>query len=181
MFTSINDITQSSINSLTKAFLKNKLSEASYSFLDDDADVPFQTQVFNAVSNEAMISVLQQSLNEAPGLPKNVEIFCTLQVEALHNWANCDIEEVMYLKHPHRHIFYIKAFKRVTHNDRDIEFIKLKHEITEYLRFNYWDESQRIHNFGSQSCEMIAADLYDTFNLSSCNVSEDNENGSIVY
>ncbi len=103
------------------------------------------------------------------------EVYCTLQFEATHNWSGCPFEEVDYLCFPHRHVFHIKAHKQVFHNDRDEEFIMLKHKIATYLEDKY-----PTHKFGSQSCEMIAHDLLDKFNLSRCEVSEDLENGAIV-
>ena len=101
-------------------------------------------------------------------------VYCTLQYEALHNWPTCDIDEVDFLKYPHRHMFHIKAFKKVDHDDRDIEFIVLKRKIARYLGEKY------NHDFGPMSCEMIARELIDTFNLSACDVSEDNENGCFL-
>lgn len=116
------------------------------------------------------------------------EIWCSLQIEGMHNWETCDLQPVEYLKHPHRHIFHIKAFKLVTHSDRDIEFINLKHEINKYLIGQYWSgwskddtrEGYGLCVFGSMSCEMMAAELIEQFNLIRCEVSEDGENGAIV-
>ena len=108
------------------------------------------------------------------------EVFCTLQVEGVHNWPSCPFEEVEYLRDPHRHVFYIKAHSLVSHDDRDIEFIMLKHQIHDYLTDVYWDSTLRVMNFGSQSCEMIAEELIHAFDLSCCEVSEDNENGAVV-
>lgn len=114
------------------------------------------------------------------------EVYCTLAVEGTHNWTNCPHPEVMYLRDPHRHIFHIKAYKEVTHADRDVEFIILKHRIQEYMKNKYYAQvgsfefSQYLHVFGSMSCEMIAEELIEEFNLSRCEVNEDNENGAIV-
>lgn len=117
-------------------------------------------------------------------MPKTVsittEVYCTLQVEGLHHWPNCHIAEVSYLKDLHRHVFHIKAHKQVTHSDRDVEFIELKHKINYYLKQEYWDGNQRLMHFGAQSCEMLAKELITKFNLSKCEVSEDGENGAIV-
>lgn len=107
-------------------------------------------------------------------------VFCTLQVEATHNWPGCPFEEVAYLRDPHRHVFHIKAYKTVTHSDRDIEFIVLKHQIQEYLFVRYFSPLQRMHVFGPMSCEMIASELADRFDLYQCEVSEDNENGCVL-
>ena len=109
------------------------------------------------------------------------EVYCKLQFEAIHNWTNCPIDEVGYLRNPHRHIFHIKAFVQVNHNDRDQEFIVLKHRVTEFLN-NYYNENSEYNcaDIGSTSCEMLAELLINQFNLSRCEVNEDNENGAIL-
>ena len=115
------------------------------------------------------------------------EVYCTLQIEGVHNWPECPFDEVGYLRDPHRHIFHIKAYKLVEHSDRDVEFIMLKHRIESYLHQNYYAPSASMmgvggpwHEFGARSCEMIAHELIEQFDLSRCEVSEDNENGAIV-
>lgn len=117
-------------------------------------------------------------------MPKTVsistEVYCTLQVEGLHYWPGCDIDEVHYLNNLHRHVFHIKAFKLVGHDDRDIEFIALKHKLLSYFYDGYFDSKYKLFNFENMSCEMIAKELIAKFNLSRCEVSEDGENGAIV-
>lgn len=109
------------------------------------------------------------------------EVYCTLRIEGTHNWAKCPFDEVEYLRDDHRHLFHIKANKVVTHTDRDVEFIMLKHQIQQYLMDNYYTGEVRLCEFGSMSCEMIALELTHEFELSSCDVSEDGENGAVVY
>lgn len=114
------------------------------------------------------------------------EVWVTLQVEGTHSWPKCPFEEVAFLRDTHRHIFHIKAYKEVTHTDRDVEFIMLKREILDYLHFEYTQchdgaETRTVHTFGPKSCEMIATELIEEFELSRCSVSEDLENGAIVY
>ena len=109
----------------------------------------------------------------------STEVYCTLQVDGTHNWPGCPFNEVAYLRDPHRHMFHIKAYMPVTHSDRDTEFIVRKHQITDYLKGAYYNEDRRTHVFGAMSCEMIAEELADQFNLSRCEVNEDNENGCI--
>ncbi len=104
-----------------------------------------------------------------------IEIFCTLQFSATHCWPACPFDEVAFLRDPHRHIFHIKAYQKVSHSDRDVEFIILKNAILRYLNNSY-----PTGEFGSKSCEMLAQELILEFNLSQCEVSEDNENGSLV-
>lgn len=107
-------------------------------------------------------------------------IIVKLRVEGTHLWEGCDIDEVLYLSNLHRHMFYIRLEKKVTHNDRDIEIIKLKHDIIDYLKGKYFDEYLRTHRFGGRSCEDIAEDLFMQFDAYSVEVLEDNENGAII-
>lgn len=120
------------------------------------------------------------------------EVYCTLQIEGTHNWPNCPFDEVAYLRDPHRHMFGIKAYKEVNHDDRDVEFIMLKHRIEAYLLTKYgqpikaaltgWEicDNKRVCTFGAMSCEMLAKELIEEFSLSRCEVDEDGENGAIV-
>jgi len=100
------------------------------------------------------------------------------QFEAIHNWPGVvdheDLMDVSFLKDPHRHIFHIKATKEVHHDDRDVEIIMLKRAITSHLETEYPDKQ-----FGAKSCEMLARELSEYFNLSSCEVTEDDENGAV--
>jgi hypothetical protein len=106
-------------------------------------------------------------------------IIVNLQVEGIHHWPECPIEEVSFLKFPHRHIFHIECKKAVTHLDRDVEIIELKREITLWLKKMYGNEKS-VHDFNSMSCEMIAVRLIETFQLNYCKVLEDNENGAEI-
>ena len=108
------------------------------------------------------------------------EVFCTLQIEGTHSWPECPFDEVAYLRDPHRHVFYIKAFKQVHHDDRDVEFIMLKHAIKDYITGTYFIPGYATHMFDAMSCEMIARELIEQFGLSRCEVSEDNENGAVL-
>ena len=115
------------------------------------------------------------------------EVYCKLTLEGMHNWENCPHPEVAYLRDLHRHIFHITAYKEVTHADRDVEFIILGHRIREYLNLKYIHSKvpsvahvYNLHMFGSMSCEMIAEELINEFDLSRCEVSEDGENGAFV-
>lgn len=101
-------------------------------------------------------------------------VVVNLTIEGTHYWKTCNIQEVLYLKDKHRHIFYIEAHKKVTHNDREVEIIMLKREISNYLitKYNY--------EFHNMSCEDIAEELLMHFNLTYVKVLEDNENGAII-
>ena len=103
-------------------------------------------------------------------------------MEGLHFFpgANELFPEVGYLEHLHRHIFFIEAEKEVFHDNRDKEFILFKRTIQEYLKTRFFEQESNCLNFANMSCEMIARDLLETFDLTSCIVSEDNENGAKI-
>ncbi len=101
------------------------------------------------------------------------QIIVKLQVEGLHNWENCNIPDVDFLKYPHRHIFHIELAKSVEDSDREIEIIMLKRQIKEYLG----TEPVR---FNGLSCEMIGEDLLNQFDADYVIVLEDNENGAKI-
>lgn len=109
-------------------------------------------------------------------------IIVNLQVEAIHHWPECPIEEVAFLKDKHRHIFHIECKKEVTHLDRDIEIIQLKRQILEYLKGQFKPvpgyNVYTIIDFETLSCEQIAAILLEKFELNYCKVLEDGENGA---
>ena len=99
-----------------------------------------------------------------------IYIVVKLQHEAVHSWPGCNIEEVSFLKYPHRHIFHITCKKKVQHGDRQVEIIMLKRELEKYL-------NEVGKDFYYRSCEQVAILLLEYFKLSYCQVLEDNENG----
>lgn len=86
-----------------------------------------------------------------------------------------------YLEHPHRHMFHIDARREVFHDDRDVEFIVFKRMMRDYIEKTYYNPEIDCCDFGSQSCEMLASEIYKEFELCYCAVYEDNENGAEVY
>lgn len=102
-------------------------------------------------------------------------VYCTVLFEGIHCWPTCPFEEVKYLRDPHRHIFHIKASKEVFHDDRDVEFIMLKHKVETYLKTAFPDGQM-----GATSCEMLGRILMEAFDLVQVEVSEDGENGAII-
>jgi len=121
------------------------------------------------------------------------EIVVKFNIEGLHAWPgvveNDKLKEAVgFLQFPHRHQFTFRATKQVSHADRDIEIIDLKRIMIHYLFTQYGKppvpKAEGLYNshcdFGNQSCEMIAQELVEKFELSSCEVLEDNENGAIV-
>lgn len=107
-------------------------------------------------------------------------IIINTQVEGVHSWPECNIEQVSFLKHPHRHMFHICCKKEVSHDDRDIEIIKLKRRINFFLYHHYYEPKSHHCNFENMSCEMIARKLMVEFKLNYCSVLEDGENGAEI-
>jgi hypothetical protein len=101
-------------------------------------------------------------------------VVVTLRWAATHHWPQAPLE-VAYLKHPHRHEFHIKAKKEVSHADREIEVIQLKQQI-----INWLEELWPNHHIGQMSCEELAYAIASKFDLASCEVLEDGENGAEV-
>ena len=111
-------------------------------------------------------------------LKKYIEV--KIDVEGLHQWSNCNLSNVEYLKYLHRHTFQIKCRREVNHNDRDVEFIDFKHKIKKYINDNWYDWDYECCNFKGMSCEHIAENLLINFDLCRCSVSEDGEFFGIV-
>ena len=125
----------------------------------------------------------------------NTQIVVKFQVEGLHAWPGVTNHEeyknkVGFLQFPHRHQFHFKAVKSVSHDDRDTEIIDFKRILMHYLfesygrspmQFEGEDLGYKSHcDFGSMSCEMLAKELVQKFDLDNCEVLEDGENGALV-
>lgn len=114
-------------------------------------------------------------------------IIVNLQIEGLHKWENAakEVPSVAYLADTHRHMFHITAEKVVNHDDRDVEIIMFKKHMTNSIMTKYRNtlepDWRSVADFGSKSCEMLAKEFMELFDLHSCQVLEDGENGSKVY
>lgn len=110
-----------------------------------------------------------------------IEVVCSLRFEALHHWPDARelLPRVGFLADRHRHVFHVRCWKRVDHGDRHTEFIALKRDVGRWLRLKFRQE-QDVADLGARSCEMLAQELIDAFNLSRCEVLEDGENGAVV-
>ncbi len=116
---------------------------------------------------------------------KNTFVYSKLKVEGTHYWPNCDIPSVEYLKYPHRHLFTIKVMYKVSHDDRDIEFINERYNILNFLKQQFlFNLDLSIFEFGSNSCESIASCIFDCYDkkdkIVQIEVNEDDENGAIL-
>lgn len=111
----------------------------------------------------------------------NKKIIVQLEVEGVHRWQGCNIEEVLYLKDMHRHNFMIRIEKSVKDSDREIEFIKFKHDVIAQMYEEYYDTIHSLCNFVDDSCEMIAEWILNKFDCDYVEVLEDGENGGAVW
>ena len=78
-----------------------------------------------------------------------MQIVVTTAVEAIHYYPGAP-DEVAFLRHPHRHMFHVKAYIEVFHEDREIEFIIVKRDLDKMLE-------QLVVEVENHSCEMIAS------------------------
>lgn len=107
-----------------------------------------------------------------------------LTVEGLHYFPQAGQKagnEVNYLESLHRHNFHIDCQFRVSHDNRDIEFIRAKHSIKSYLFKKYFNEHYQCLFFEAMSCEMIAKELLKKFDCFCVVVDEDGENYAKVF
>lgn len=104
----------------------------------------------------------------------NSFIFITTSFEGFHSYPEAP-EEVSFLKDRHRHMFHVKIWIEVFHDNRDIEFILFK---------RYIDVLLMSSDLNDKSCEMICDHLAREIKAMYPNreikieVSEDNENGA---
>lgn len=101
-------------------------------------------------------------------------VYCTTQFQAWHNWPGAP-DEVAFLRSMHRHMFHVKVWKAVNHDDRDIEFISFKRDVDQYIGNTFEDEQLE-----GVSCEMMARAILEKFDAACVLVSEDDENGALV-
>lgn len=81
----------------------------------------------------------------------------------IHNWPECDLQMVEFLKHPHRHTFKVEVKIAVSHNDREVEFLILQRDVDWAIKDILEDleeEGENIPNLGRKSCEEMAEDIY---------------------
>lgn len=109
------------------------------------------------------------------------QIVVRFRLSGLHRWEECPHEDVSYLKNDHRHLFYFEVKAKVTHDNRDLEFMQVQYQVKRYLLDKYFNHTHDCLYFDTMSCEMICKDILKKFQyLSECSVFEDGENGAIV-
>ena len=111
----------------------------------------------------------------------NTTIFCTASFEGVHRFEGAP-QEVSYLRYPHRHMFGVRVEVEVRHDDREIEFVMLKH------RLRTWLDNKTVNGvweMDTLSCEQVArmvakmiAQYVPVGRMITVTVDEDGENGA---
>lgn len=108
-------------------------------------------------------------------------IWITDQFTRLHHWPGAP-DDVAFLRHPHRHVFHVTVWIKVTHEDRDVEFFQAKRVLAKAMAEL---DDPNLEFVTETSCEQYAhqillhmqQDYPSTFRVA---VSEDGENGAEV-
>lgn len=104
-------------------------------------------------------------------------IVATVRIEGTHHWPACPLEDVSFLRHPHRHVFTVRIEEEVAHDDRAQEFIVLGRAVERFLEERYG----RPAKFGARSCETLAREVMEWRpSARAVEVWEDGENGGRV-
>ena len=106
-----------------------------------------------------------------------------LRFEGVHHYPNAP-HEVSFLRHPHRHLFYVEVSVEQFHDERDVEYIILKRWLRGEViapNLSRWNSDEN-----TDSCETMARHilrkLIERFPNRdiSVKVSEDEENGATL-
>ena len=90
------------------------------------------------------------------------------QFQAIHQWSDCEIKEVAFLKHPHHHYFNVTVKIQQFHFNRDVEYIDMQLRLDKFISNHLLginiceyrpDISDVISYMGSKSCEMLAEEI----------------------
>ena len=113
-------------------------------------------------------------------------VYCKFDFELTHCFPNVEdagFNNVSYLQHLHRHKVFCTVEVPVYHNDRDIEFITLQHQLKDYVEMDKlgWSKSISMEQIAEKLSHKVI-DLYgDNYKPVFIEVSEDNENGARLY
>lgn len=108
---------------------------------------------------------------------KSMYICVKNQFEMVHCWPEAPTN-MYYLRTPHRHVMHITTHIEVSHNDRELEIIDVKHSIDYFLHNTHFELTT--------SCEMLAERIIEYVHGQygdrdvQVTVLEDGENGATV-
>jgi hypothetical protein len=93
-----------------------------------------------------------------------------------HKWPDAP-KAHRFLRLVHRHEFHVRMWVHVEHNERDVEFCKLKDELDQFVRIRWPNDQDAASN---DSCETIAEHILTMFRAHAVEVLEDGENGAYL-
>ena len=112
---------------------------------------------------------------------KQMFIYVTTQTEFIHRYPDAP-DEVAYLRYPHRHLLHVKAKIEVYSNDRELEFIMVKHELSHFLFSLGSDNIEQSGEDVACSVLQFLQNKYGTDRDVEITISEDGENGcELIY
>jgi 6-pyruvoyl-tetrahydropterin synthase len=106
-----------------------------------------------------------------------VTVYCTLRFIGFHRWKDAP-EEFAHLRSRHRHEFHVRVDVLVEHDDREVEFQLLKHDVRKLIEKAQAATPNSVEEW---SCESWALYLLEA--VPYCvrvEVSEDGENGAVA-
>ena len=98
--------------------------------------------------------------------------------EFVHCWPDAP-NEMYYLRSPHRHVFHVYTHIEVLHNDRELEFIQVKHAIDYFLHNTHFAQESSCEDIAHRIAEYLMQQYGDR--TISVSVFEDDENGATVF
>ncbi len=110
------------------------------------------------------------------------ELIVTIIIPGFHYWDGAK-NNLSFLSELHYHNFKIVTYKSVDTLDREIEFFEFADSVKEfvYSYFTVRNGPPKAVEFGTMSCEQIAAIIASKMKLTACEVWEDELMGAKVY
>jgi len=114
-------------------------------------------------------------------MAKEMCVIAKCIIPMIHMWPDAP-DQVKFLRNDHRHQFHITAWKKVGHDDRQVEVIMLRADIVGEIAMQFpYDGVSDCNYAGDKSCEQIARTLVHNLELVGCEVLEDGENGAVFW
>lgn len=108
---------------------------------------------------------------------KQVLVCTTVRIAGFHCWPDAPKHRA-YLASRHRHDFVIKAWKKVSGLDRQVEIHDLADQVNKAM-LAFHPVTGIAYELGTLSCEQLAWHLVKVVSLSGCEVLEDGLHGAI--
>lgn len=110
-------------------------------------------------------------------------IWITTTFEGFHHWPDAP-EKYAYLRNSHRHIFHVRLEVEVKHTNRELEFIALKNDVTNFCKDELAGTRALPTTYSCEKmCEILVVSYmqHEKLPIISVTISEDGENGATWY